>query len=1078
MPANLAEWKMQYRMVFGREPTYADLVQEVTMNGTHHLMTEYQAQQTAASAPPLPPPKPLLQQAQELENSGLWREAANLRYQQQAVHNQVVAAQAIQQMNMQAALASGNTTEAARQEQLLKEMETAARVGTAEQLIQKPEVAQAVAQMNQYQAEAEEAGKQRKYEAHKARKYGVFGPSWKSNGEWRKETMLEQGARHHPIVGGVVSSVVVPAIGMVVAGPIGAISAGATYGAVEHGAEGIPAGAIRGAIYAALAPTAGEALGVNPEGFGGAITGLNGPSLLNQLGVSSAPAIGGGIGLFGNLGAAGLAEQMLVPAQELPQAASSIAVSTTTAAQSINLALTAVEAISSVAPVIGYSYANQLTEPRTTSALQSEQRKKRRREFYRSIVSMGFCAFVASVSAPFLLAGQNSFVIALGEGAIFGGIASGISRRNAAQGAFEGAFFAGLGNIVDRSLSHFECLSEAKRLREALGAAASSTVYIVVHDGKLEDVLIGAGSSALSNFLVPTVTGSVNEETLRVFVTGTVTSLMHRTELAQSLVAAGLGSVQARIQRIARQYGRDITMRQQTRRQPRPVTNDRIENRESSRPSAKNDAWRSNSIKVATQKASEVLEKNNIKVSDKKILRAFEKHPILQGSREEVQRNLIVLGKTDGPVRDNRSAFSKGLEKVFLAVLNTLVGEAHASEVVVSQTTSRRQPSIFERRANLDAQIRQAAPTWSEYPVREFTEWPATGPREAAMALGAAADLGRLGSEFVSGILLGPISFLTDSATFLDELQQPLSRRDTTYTDDFTQRTQRGVYSLGHAIAHPIETGTNYLDSIEQRLQRAQGEYANGNYFTVGVLGNPARPVGEVAPVLFGGVGATRLLYNVSSFTVRATARGITSTAREVRQFVRSHDFISPITFQFNAAEANAVRLNYGIPIDIGLRTPWKKKDVLSERARLYPQPLLNHEEILVTIWQTERLEWMQRIGKADLSKVNSKMEDLIERCYSQLRDHMTPDDFAAILKEQRGVEIPKPNGGKYQHLESEWEAVQQSFQNALEGPWVGSLEEATVLNEQFGNISRLWTRFEKLIERAKCNPESTTLRP
>ena len=521
-------------------------------------------------------------------------------------------------------------------------------------------------------------------------KYGFFGPSSTSHGTPRTETMLEQGARHHPIVGGLVSNVVVPAIGMVVAGPVGAISAGATYGAVEHGPEGIPSGAIRGAIYAALAPTAGEALGVNPEGLGGTITGLNGPSLLNQLGVSSAPAIGGGIGLFGNLGEVGLVEQTLAPTIQIASSTTAPIVATsTTAVQSINLALTAAEAISSVVPVIGYSYANQLTEPRTTSALQGEQRKKRRKDFYRSIIGMGFGAFVASVSAPFLLAGQSSFVIALGEGAIFGSIASGISRRNAAQGAFEGAFFAGLGNIVDRGLSHSEYLSEAKRLREALGAAASSTVYIIVHDGKLEDVLIGAGSSALSNFLVPSVTGSVNEETLRVFVTGTVTSLMHRTELAQSLVAAGLGSVQARIQRIARQYGNDIAMSQQARRRPKPITNDKAEKHESSKPKIQDDTWRSNSLNVATQKASEVLKGQNIQVPEKRIRQEFEKQPILQGSREDVQRNLIALGKTDGPARGNVSALKRGLEKVFLAVLNTLVGEVHASE---NSSTSRSLP--------------------------------------------------------------------------------------------------------------------------------------------------------------------------------------------------------------------------------------------------------------------------------------------------------------------------------------------------------------------------------------------------
>ena len=554
---------------------------------------------------------------------------------------------------------------------------------------------------------------------------------------------------------------------------------------------------------------------------------------------------------------------------------------------------------------------------------------------------------------------------------------------------------------------------------------------------------------------------------------------MHCTELAQSLVAAGLGSVQSRVQRLARQYGNDIVINQQTRRRPKPITQDKTEKRESSKPKARDDTWRSNSLKVATQKASEVLANKNIQVSEKRVRRAFERESILQGSREQVQKNLIALGKTDGPVKDNASAFKRGLEKIFLAVLNTLVSEAHASEVNIPQSASRQRPSIFERRATLEADIRaeqtrQGVSLWNQY-TRGLTEWPATRPPESAMMLGAISDLGRTGLEFVSG----PVSFLTDSATFLDELQQSLFRRDNAFVGNFTQRTQQGLHSLGHAITHLPETGTNYLDSIGQRLQRAQDEYARGNYFTAGALGNPARPVAEVGLLAYGGVGATRLLYNVSNSAVRTTARGVMVTAREVRKFIDSHNFRSPITFQFDALEANAVRLNAGIPIDrLRLQKPYTKKDVLSEKARLHPEPLLSHEEILVTIWQTERLEWMQKIGMADLSKVNPKMKRELKECLNQLRDHMTPDDFAAILKEQRGVEIPKPNGGIYDHLNREWFDAKQSFRNALEGPWSGSLEEAAVLNEQFGNISRLWTRFEKLIERAKCNPELTTLKP
>lgn len=140
------------------------------------------------------------------------------------------------------------------------------------------------------------------------------------------------------------------------------------------------------------------------------------------------------------------------------------------------------------------------------------------------------------------------------------------------------------------------------------------------------------------------------------------------------------------MQRLARQYGNDIVINQQTRRRPKPITQDKTEKRESSKPKARDDTWRSNSLKVATQKASEVLKDQNIQVPEKRIRQAFEKQPILRGSKEDVQRNLIALGKTDGPARDNASAFKRGLEKVFVSVLDSLAGKAHAGEIDKQRT--------------------------------------------------------------------------------------------------------------------------------------------------------------------------------------------------------------------------------------------------------------------------------------------------------------------------------------------------------------------------------------------------------
>lgn len=100
------------------------------------------------------------------------------------------------------------------------------------------------------------------------------------------------------------------AVGNYFGGPVGAVAAASLAGASQRGKgnklKGAASGAMKGAGYAAAAPTLGSAFGINPSGMAGQFAGMNSPSLLNQLGMSSAPSFGGGIGLFGNGGAQGI----------------------------------------------------------------------------------------------------------------------------------------------------------------------------------------------------------------------------------------------------------------------------------------------------------------------------------------------------------------------------------------------------------------------------------------------------------------------------------------------------------------------------------------------------------------------------------------------------------------------------------------------------------------------------------------------------------------------------------------------------------------------------------------------------
>lgn len=108
---------------------------------------------------------------------------------------------------------------------------------------------------------------------------------------------------------------VLPAVaGTFLGGPAGGLAASTLFGAASRGKgnklKGALQGALKGAAYGALAPMAGNALGLDPAGFAGRAAGMNSASLLSQLGMSGAPKAGGGLGFIGNGDNTGLLKNM------------------------------------------------------------------------------------------------------------------------------------------------------------------------------------------------------------------------------------------------------------------------------------------------------------------------------------------------------------------------------------------------------------------------------------------------------------------------------------------------------------------------------------------------------------------------------------------------------------------------------------------------------------------------------------------------------------------------------------------------------------------------------------------------
>jgi len=195
------------------------------------------------------------------------------------------------------------------------------------------------------------------------------------------------------------------------------------------------------------------------------------------------------------------------------------------------------------------------------------------------------------------------------------------------------------------------------------------------------------------------------------------------------------------------------------------------------------------------------------------------------------------------------------------------------------------------------------------------------------------------------------------------------------------------------------------------------------------------------------------------------------------KPIVSNYRLRSPIVFQFE--QGRLYSSVFGLPPDaIRLRAPWAPKDLLSQTGRLHPEPLLSHEIQIVERWELERVTLMDRLRTRDLSMLEPGLRSQFNSTFRALRDHMTPDDLAAIFKENRGIKIYKGDGDLYNHVR-EWDSVQQCFKKAFREAERNGLtaEQVTVANQQLGDISRLWTRFKKIILRAQNVPEDS-LRP
>ena len=295
-------------------------------------------------------------------------------------------------------------------------------------------------------------------------------------------------------------------------------------------------------------------------------------------------------------------------------------------------------------------------------------------------------------------------------------------------------------------------------------------------------------------------------------------------------------------------------------------------------------------------------------------------------------------------------------------------------------------------------------------------------------------------------------------------------------------RNQERGTAILNAFKNIPNAPTLFKQHVEEGLHQASENIAAGNNFTAGKqLGDVGVDVVQVAATVLGAA-------NLVTKGVQSGAQAANTLATNTKKFITENEFRSPITIKYDSGTLNSIG-PLGVPIDtFSLRNPvvrkkmgytdptikpeltWTAKDILSEAGLKHPAPLLSHEIETITQWMFERKSILEKIPALDLSTINPKMRGLITKVNNSLRDHMTPDDLAAILKEKRGVTISKKSGEQFDHFFDEWGDVKNSMRNTIKEAKNLTKEELLILGGKIGEISLMWDRFEKLMEKVKCS--------
>jgi len=154
------------------------------------------------------------------------------------------------------------------------------------------------------------------------------------------------------------------------------------------------------------------------------------------------------------------------------------------------------------------------------------------------------------------------------------------------------------------------------------------------------------------------------------------------------------------------------------------------------------------------------------------------------------------------------------------------------------------------------------------------------------------------------------------------------------------------------------------------------------------------------------------------------------------------------------------------------VKTRGVAEDQLSAKGINDPVPLEPHERAAIEKYQAERNRYLERWREPDTSMPKETQDLLWGKADRAIRKNMTPDDLAAVVKEGRGVEIPKEDVTPFNHGE-EYRGARNAAKNqmekikarlkALEEGGAAKPGEIDALQEKLGDLSKLLDSYERV---------------